>query len=76
MDRSLTRNLVRQAESSVLEADLLVARQRKLVRELHLHGADTSDAAAHLDELQRVQARCLFNRDRLLAELDDSDSRT
>jgi hypothetical protein len=71
MDRPSARLLLKQAEQSMLEADFDVARQREVVRELHSKGADASDAEARLDELQKIQARRLFNRNRLLAELGD-----
>jgi hypothetical protein len=71
MERSLIRVLLQNAEIGMLEADLLVARQRKVIRELNLSRKDTSPAEDRLNELQKKQARCIRNRDRLLAELGD-----
>jgi hypothetical protein len=75
MEPSLARGLLKQADKNVLEADLLVAGQWKVLVDLHSKGVDTSDAEARLDVLQRMQALCLVDRERLLAKLyEDTDT--
>ena len=66
---------LKQAESSVLAVGLLVTGQWKLVRELHSKGVDTSEAEARLEALQKVQARCLLERERLLAVFESAEIR-
>ena len=72
MKRSLVLALLSRAEAQVVGSNACVTSQRDLIHQLRAQGRDTSEAEAFLDELQRIHARCIFNRDRLLIELDDS----
>jgi hypothetical protein len=74
MERLLAIRLLKQAENNVLAADIAVTGQWDLVRDLRSRGIDTADAEARLDSLQRVQARCLLDRERLLAVFELADA--
>ena len=66
MEWTSIEELLQHAELRLLEANLLIARQRKLIDEIRARHESTSEADALLDDLHLVMVKWQRHKDRIL----------
>jgi hypothetical protein len=72
MNRITTLRLLAQAERCLSDGKRRLNRERALLEKLERGGHETSYARALLHQMEEAQALCIYDRDRILAELDAS----
>jgi hypothetical protein len=73
MDRAVLKDHLAQAERHVIEGERHLACQRCLLHELERKGRDTTAARLLLGSFEQMQALHRANRDRVLAELEETE---
>lgn len=72
MKRITALRLLVQAERCVRQGERRLNRERALLEKLERGGHETSYARALLHHMEEAQALCIYDRDRIRAELDAS----
>ena len=72
MNRDLLATHLKQAERHVVEGEEHIARQRELIVRLERQGHDIESAVKLLSTFEQTQASHIADRDRLRAELSET----
>ena len=73
MDRAVLIDHLIKAERHIAKGDRILAQQRSLIYQLEQDGHDTSAAQALLRSMEELQALHRADRERIRAELEDSE---